>query len=501
MLNNSLINNNFLLAVGLGIGIAILLILLRPYQATHRFRAAAIWTTLAWAFYLILSGYQVGEPEPFLRIVQATAVLLTTSIVLNLFELVAWDYFLTRRKKKIPRLLVEIFNLIVMSIVALAILNRIFGVDLSAFLVTSTVVSAVIGLSLQDILSNIISGVALQMDRPFDISDWIRVNEQEGEVVLMNWRTVTIRNIDNQSITIANSNMVKQDITNFSRPTKEQRLHVKIGLPYETPPGEVKRVLLSAVMNAEGVSQTPPPDILTDSYDDFAIVYNVRYWITDYSQTPEIKDAVLTRIWYALRRNDISVPFPIRDVTVRQISEEAEQQKRTLLRQRIHEHLSPLPFFANFSETQISQLAHHSMLQRYYKGEVLVTQGETGDSLFVILSGEARVDVTSADGQTITVATREAADYFGEMSLLTGEKRSASVIAESEMEVIVVHKEALADTLSTNPESLSDLSQAVEKRLIESRQHLAAAAESDKPDAREDAVSLFVRIGRFLGLE
>jgi CRP-like cAMP-binding protein len=317
----------------------------------------------------------------------------------------------------------------------------------------------------------------------------------------MNWRTITLRSVDNQYIIVPNANMVRTDVTNYSRPTAEQRLHVRIGLPYAAPPGTVKEVLLPAVQSAEGVSASPAPDVLAYEYGDSAILYDVRYWITDYSRTPEIRDAVLSRIWYALRRADIAVPFPIRDVTVRQVSEEYEQAAAARLRQRIFAHLRPLPLFAPFADEQVAQLAAHAKIQPYAAGEMLVTQGEVGDSLFVILSGQARVDVAGAGGAVSTLARRGPDDYFGEMSLLTGERRTASVIAESEMDVIIVDKTALADVLNANPESLRELSELAAQRLAEMRAHLDAAEVTGSRKDADSGTGLFSRIARFLGLD
>lgn len=111
-----------------------------------------------------------------------------------------------------PRLLVDLFNVIVMFAAALAVLNIVFGVQLGAFLVTSTVVSAVIGLALQDMLGNVVAGLALQIERPFSVGDWVMVSDQEGQVTQMNWRTLTVRTRNNHHVIVPNSRIAKQEI-------------------------------------------------------------------------------------------------------------------------------------------------------------------------------------------------------------------------------------------------------------------------------------------------
>lgn len=497
---DSVLLNSLVRAIGLGLGVALLLWLLRPLPVISRIRTSALGAAIFWGIYLVLSSVEPAPSETLTKTFLAITLMLATNIGLQLMDLIIWDYILNRRgESRVPRLLIEIFNVAILLGVALAILNQVFGVDLNALLVTSTVASAVIGLALQDMLGNLISGVALQLDRPFDITDWINVDGQEGEVVRMNWRTITLRSIDNEHITLANSNVVRQDVTNFSRPTKEQRLHVNIGLPYGTPPGEVKRVVLPAVQSAEGVLKSPPPDVLVNEYADFAIIYDIRYWINDFSQTPEIRDAVLSRIWYAIKREGITVPFPIRDVTVRQITDDHEIQAQSRLKDEIFQQLRPLPILAPLVDSQIDQLARNASLHRYHAGERLVRQGDEGDSLFVIKTGTARVDVVGENGQSTTVAFRGPNEFFGEMSLLTGEKRSADVIAETEMEVVVVDKVALAVVLSTDFKGLEALSNVVEKRIRESAEIMESFSDQSAEDGAQEG-SLLSRIGRFLGL-
>lgn len=469
---------------------------LRRYRSTRRVSTTVLLAASGWALFFIVGGISTADDDLLLKSILAISVLLTANIGVQLLDLLIWD--LVQRQagvRRFPRLLIEIFNVLVMVIAALVVLSRVFEVELSGLLVTSTVVSAVIGLALQDMLGNVVSGLALQFDRPFDIDDWIRINGQEGVVTEMKWRTVTLRSIDNQSIVIPNSSMVQEDITNYSRPTATQRLHLRVGLPYGAAPGDVKKVLLPAVQDAPGVSADPPSDVLAEEYGESAIIYDIRYWITDYSRTPEIRDEVLSRVWYALKRAGISVPFPIRDVNLYTVQAEAALAERDRTEAAAFAALRPLPIFAPLDDEQIAHLAQNARLQRFYVGESLVRQGAEGDSLFVMQSGQARVEFKSKKGGTRILAQRVPGDFFGEMSLLTGEKRSASVIAESDVEVVVVDKAALAEAVSSDLTSLEALSEIVEERLKDMRQF----ADEDAVASERETASLFSRIARFLG--
>ena len=488
-------------AAGLGLFLGLSLFVLRRFSVVQRLRASILGAALAWGIYFVLIGLAEPASATFIKVTLTAAWLFSVNIAVQLFDMVAWDLIANRAgRAMIPRLLIEIFKVAVLIAALLVILNRVFAVELSALLVTSTVLSAVLGLALQDILGNLIAGIALQLDRPFAIGDWIEVGANQGEVIRMNWRTMTLRNIDNQSITVANTNMARQDITNYSRPTRDQRMHVRVGLPYGTPPGVIKRVLLPALQSAEGVQRLPLPDVLVQEYGDSAVYYDLRYWISDYGRWPEIQDAVLSQVWYALRREGISVPFPVRDINLREITEEAERNLQARQQRERFDHLRPLPIFAPLVDDQIDRLAAASTLHLYHAGEVLVGQGDEGDSLFVVKAGRARVELVSPNGSRSLLAVRQPGEFFGEMSLLTGERRSASVIAESEMEVVVVDRSALADVLRGDFSSLEALSAIVAERLQMSRDLMAAGSELEETEGDRQS-SLLLRIARFLGLE
>lgn len=240
--------------------------------------------------------------------------------------------------------------------------------------------------------------------------------------------------------------------------------------------------------------------MLLREFADSAIVYDVRYWIDDYSLRQRIYDSVMTRIWYAIRRAGWSVPFPIRDVTVRQLSEDHAVQAREEAIRNVYAQLRPLPIFATLSDDQIQELAERARTHLYTRDEVLVLQGDTGDSLFVIQSGLARVEARDEHGRVTVLARIPPGDFFGEMSLLTGEHRSASVVAEEETQVVEVDKNALAEVLMGDLDSLEDLSAVVERRMQESAARRAAAAQTPIEQPALRGPSLTARIQNFLGI-
>ncbi|MCK4671523.1 MAG: mechanosensitive ion channel family protein [Candidatus Aegiribacteria sp.] len=453
-------------AVVLGLAVGLILWMIRKHSPGSRLKLWILLAGIAGASYLVMKMFGVPEESSFYRISLAATIMLSANTILQVLNLLLWDYFLKKQSDiHIPRLIIDMINFIVLAIVAVAILNGIFGVKLTAFLVTSTVLSAVIGLSLQDILGNLFAGLALQMERPYKVGEWIGVGEEEGIVVQMNWRTLTILTRARDHVIIPNATISKNIVTNYSRPDRHHMCRIEVGMAYGHSPGQVKNLISGVFARTDGVLEKPLPKVFLDKFDDYTVNYDVRFWILEYHRKPEIENAVRTHIWYSLRRAGLSIPFPIRDVTVRTVPEDHDTRIKELLKTEILNELRKVELFKLLNDEQILKLAESSSKHLYSKGEALVHQGDSGDSLLIISNGKVEVYISDDSGRKTHLADLQEGDYFGEMSLLTGEPRSASVSAVSETEVIVVKKDGLADLLETEPTILEPLSEMLEKRL------------------------------------
>ena len=430
----------------------------------------------------------------------AVLVLVAVHVFLQLVDHGVQEKLLRPKGVTVPRLLYEVVNFLVLGGVALALLKSLYAVDLTGFLVTSTVLSAIIGLSLQDVLSSFMSGIALQIESPIAVRDWIRVGDKEGEVVQMNWRTVTLRSRDGHNVVLPNSRIAKEDLANFSRPRGIALFHATVGVAYAHAPGEVKGVLGNAIAGAEGVCDSPPPEVLVLGFADSAIEYDVRFWVRDFGRSAGARDAILSRVWYALRRSGMGIPFPQREVAVRQVSEGDEARRTERLRRENAAVLRSVDTFRPLTDEQIESLARHARLERFTSGERLVRQGDDGESLFVVKSGQVRVERSAEGGAPQVIACLGPGSFFGEMSLLTGEPRTASVYASGELEVTVVDKVSFAAVIQADDRLARALSEELERRSGPLLQDSTGRSAEESPVAG-DSRTLFARIQRFFGLE
>jgi CRP-like cAMP-binding protein len=262
----------------------------------------------------------------------------------------------------------------------------------------------------------------------------------------------------------------------------------------------VKAALLQAVAGVEGVRTSPAPEVVVTGYGDFAIGYDMRVWINDYAHVEQIRDAIMSRLWYSLRRAGMSIPFPIRDVNLHTIGDDHAAQADARMRRDIFNVLRPLPLFEPLDDSQIDQLAQNAVLQRYTRGESLVRQGESGSSLFVIKSGQVKVDARGDAGRFTTVNVLGPGDFFGELSLLTGEPRGASVSATMDTEVVVVEKAAFAPVFAADVGIAEALSDALEDRQRVTAEQLALGAQNRSEKISVQRKAMGDRIRSFFGM-
>lgn len=497
---NSPLLGSILTAVALGLGMGLVLRLLRALGPGRNMRFWLLTAVLAAGSYAIVRSLVASTASLGMHIYLALTILLSANAILQLFNLLVWDYALKQKRGiSIPRLVVDVIDFAVLAAVGLAVLKTVFAINLNAFLVTSTVVSAVVGLSLQDVLGSVVAGMALQMERPFAVGDWVLIGDVEGQVMQMNWRTLTIRTRENNAAIMPNSDVTKQKIINYSR-LSPFMLKVDIGLEYSYAPGDVKAALLGAVKECGVALPDPAPSVRLISFDDSAIAYEARFWANDFRRKPELLDAVRTRIWYTLKRRGMEVPFPRMDVTLSTVPEDYEEKQQVRQREEIFSDLRSLHLFSGLADDQIRAITSTTRIQRFTEGEDLVRQGDTGDSMYVVRSGRVRVMVTAGGGDSRLVARLGPGEYFGEMSLLTGEPRNASVVADTETEVLAITKSNFSSIISSDSTVVKELSRALTERMQTLSERAAESAARGKKAPTPQRADLIRRIRGFFGI-
>lgn len=399
-----------------------------------------------------------------------------------------------------PKLLLDILRLILVLIGACFVVSGVWKQDLSGLLTALGVSSIVLGLALQNTLDNVMVGIAVLFERPFQVGDWITVGAITGEVMEMNWRSVRVRTRSRDLVVIPNSVIGKETLINISRPTRAHAESHVLGFSYDDPPNKVKRVLMAVVRSTRGVLTEPPPAIRTTNYAAYAIEYRVRFFIDDYQRVQDINDEFMTRVWYAAKRNGLTIPFP----TQTSLEFRGELPKVTDPAKRSADVLGKVPVFVPLDGAELDALSHECEQLSFGRGERVVFQGDAGDAMYVILAGTAivTVDDPAHPQSEREVARLSRGEFFGEMALLTGEPRSASVTAVDDLDVVVVHKQALESMLHKRPGLAQEMAEIVEARKqgLRAVRDLKAATPEQREAVTRGSHELLGRIRRFFGL-
>src|SRR5947199_5840134 len=360
------------------------------------------------AFYAAISVY--GVHAPWRYHIGAAAILLSTALIVALVNRYVGDfYFEKRRQTRIPHFLREVVGGIIFLIVLLFILSYGYHAEtqLKGLLAGSGVVAIILGFAGQNLFAGIIGGVSIQINRPYKVGDWLQVGERFAEVMEINWRSMRLRTNDAIYLDILNNEMVSHTIVNLHYPTVVHAMRIRVGVEYKNPPSRVKDALFRAASTAEGVLAEPKTKIFLVDFAESAVIYEVKFYMGNHARINEVNDAVRTNVWYELKRQGITIPFPIRTLHVERKGvvsmHEEHQEARAILRDAA--------MFECLSDQQIDNLVQQSRVSHFGRGERVIREGAEGDSMFVLLRGSAEVSI-SKNGTSIPVATLKAPDCF-----------------------------------------------------------------------------------------
>ena len=370
-----------------------------------------------------------------------------------------------------PALLASVVAVVLYGLGGGIIAKAWFQVELTPFLATSAVVGAVVGLALQETLGNLFTGIALHTEAPFRVSDWIRVGDLEGRVEQMSWRATRLRTWLGDTLTIPNVEVSRRAVLNFSAPRLPHGRSVVVGVGMSTPPNRVLAALAALVRQVPGVPREPPAVIRIVAYKESAVEYEIRYFVAAYEDYRRVEGEILRLIWYHFRRLGIEIPFPKREVYVQQVEPAAAGRESAEM--RLARTLRSIDLFGPLSDEEIERASLRFRLLHYAAGERVIQEGEEGDSFFVIDSGAIEVK-KMLGGQERTLARLEEGACFGEMALLTGERRAATVVALTDLDLYTIDKSGFQDILAANPKIAEDIS-----TLLSERREALSHAEGD----------------------
>ncbi|MBX3280061.1 MAG: mechanosensitive ion channel family protein [Acidobacteria bacterium] len=440
------------------------------------------------------------------RAVHWAGLLIGGMAIVNLLSVLLFDVALKAVHLATPRILRDVLVGLGYIGVALLLMSR-GGVSLSGIITTSAVITAVIGFALQDTLGNVMGGLAIQLEKTIQPGDWVRVDQQVGRVVEIRWRYTAIETRNWDTVLIPNGVLMKSQVLIYGRrggETVNHRQTIYFNVDFRFAPSDVIAAVTQKLQadSIPGVATQPPPQCILMDFKESYGQYVVRYWLTDLAVDDPTDSQVRARVYYALRRRGIPMSIPASSIFMTEESESRRMRKREREIESRIQILSNVDIFEGLTQEERRKIAERMQDAPFVRGEALMRQGADGEWLYIITRGAAEVRIYSGKDEYKVVATLGAGDFLGEMSLLTGAKRSATVIATDETDCLRLDKEAFHEVLKSRPEIAEYLAEVLARRQTE----LDAAREGLDEESRRRAFSgkqrdLLSRIYHFFSLD
>ncbi len=478
-------------------------------ERRSRLRTPAFLTLLYFVLALSLLGARSAESAVAVRWLDFAARLCGGFAAVNLVVVLLFEVLLARARLQLSSIVADILAAVGFGVVTAAAIAD-TGIDPTSAIAGGTVVAAVLSISLQSTLGNVIGGVALQLDGSVHVGDWVQLeNGRQGKVSAIRWRHITLDTRDGDTIVMPNSVLLGTPFTLLGRRQgnvhpHRQAIHFRVD--YRFSPSKVASVVAEALRSSPvpNVSAEPPPDcVCLDLGRDVAsstALYAVRYWIVDVARDTPTDSEVRARVHAALRRSGIPIALPATttfNADLDHLSGDAQRQRR---RERASAAVRGVELFRSLTDAECETLAQAVTFCPFAAGERVTRQGAVAHYLYLLASGRAEVKVAT-DGRESTVSTIEAPGFFGEMGLLTGAPRRASVYAVTAVDCFKLERSAFEGVIQHRPDVARELGAVLAARqteldLVTSSLDAAGRAAHQRAETER----MVARIREFFGL-
>lgn len=399
---------------------------------------------------------------------------------------------LPRLRIETPRILEDITVIVGYGLLGLVRL-RAAGMDVSQLFATSAVITAIVAFAMQDTLGNILGGLAIHLDHSVEIGDWILIDGVSGRVIDIRWRYTKVATRNGEKVVIPNSQLMKNKfvvvgIDRLTNDTWRRWIWFNVGL--NQSPSRVIEIAESGVRDAHiaNVARQPEATCVLMDFGPGYLRLCLRYWLTNPMLDDPTDSAVRVHLLAALERAGIPLAIPEESRHIIKDNESHALMLTTREMARRIEVLTQVDLFAGLTQEELRLLASHLAHAPFVSGDIMTRQGALGDWLYILIGGEAEVWLEHDDGNRKLLTLLPAGSVFGEMGLMTGEPRRATVIAKTDADCYRLDKTGLEVIMRGRPaiaEEISRILAARDAKLTQLRRDFDAAASARKTPHHE----------------
>ena len=384
-------------------------------------------------------------------------VWLSAAFLMNrMIGVLFWDGFIGRLSDRpVPRLPRDLTAMVLFSVAVLAIISTVFQRDITSMLAASGVFGVIIGLALRTVILDLFMGLAIHIERPFKIGDWLMIHQNRvethiiAEVIEINWRTTRLRTTrNNNMVVVPNSKMGDTIVTNYMEPKPHFRIDLDFTIDFEVPSERVLRVMtagLKAVTDGEGILDDPVAEVRIKDSTLEGAEYEVRFFILPAKISPnEARHVVNRSVLEHLIHSGITPAHAKEEIFLQRRERRAldasldEDLYQLLTRTELFRKLNAAEFAAVFREMRKRDLT---------EGETLYAQGDAGDSMFICVEGLLASAITVRGQGEVKVETLRAGQHFGEGTIFKATSRSTTVTAEADSLVYEIERHVIEPLL------------------------------------------------------
>ena len=392
---------------------------------------------------------------------------------------------------KIPNIIYIVVQVFIFCVPTLLVLSQVFGFELTGILATSGLITAIVGFALQPNLSNIFSGIFVNIEQPFKPHDWITIGDQTGKVIDVSWRSTRLRSFQNTEITIPNETIAKSIVTNWDRPDKEdmsEGFHIFTTLSFHPhhDPVHISELLFDALKKVRPVDGRPELDLQWVKFtgvDEFGLRFHIAFDCTSRMMKNSQENVVMLEIYKVMRHAGVNMTpgllqnFLKPDVGLGALEQYTRSHKDfqstlsdkgNIYNESIKNQvlLKQVPLFSNLDQDQIEIIAETSQRLQFAKGQTIIKQGESDNRLFIIADGVVSIELNQADGSKTELGRLGVGEFFGEMALMTGEPRTADASALRSTLLLVVQKQTIKNIFSENNNFYNEMAKVLAERQV-----------------------------------
>ncbi len=406
-----------------------------------------------------LSSGRSAWPETVLELSRAYALLqLGSWLALDLPSSIPWW-------PRPAKILKDLVLLVIASAITLVVIQQRHQVNLVGLVTTSAILTAVIGLAAQESLKDLLAGIVLQVDSPFQEGDFIDVGEEaSGWVISLTLMSTRIQHVHGALITLPNSRIWATNIRRFGpRGPVAREIHITLDSAF--PPEQASALLLQVAHRHPLVLKQPEAEAFVYAYADHGVTYELEVWQEDPSDNgfDLLRGQLLSQIWYAVERAGRRLPYPVRELHQVSPPEPSGDPAGFDAEARLGL-LSRNVLFQQLEASQLETIAPLTRCLRFAQGEVVVLEADAGLAMFQVVSGRLEVLKQLDSGENKVVAQLGSGVLFGEMSVFSDEPRSATVRALEECVLLEIERDDLRPLLEGNPQLVDSLAELISER-------------------------------------